>query len=258
MDRISQKLNFCGIYMITNFVNNKRYIGSSIHIGQRLWEHRSELRHNRHSNVHLQKAWNKYGEDNFNFAILEKCSPDERFKREQFYVDTLKPEYNICVEIVENPPISKNTRKKHSETRKKLMAEGIIPLTNNKPVYVYYKDGSFVGKWESIRKAAQALGLHYSSACRVIQGLDFQNKGYKFFTEEQFNLQPFEKPTRKGRKGKRKTYILSDGTSQMEFKGLEEVANYVGISPHSILQYIQKGLRLKKKYMIHKYCRATE
>lgn len=31
------------------------------------------------------------------------------------------------------------------------MREGMIKITNNKPVYVYYKDGSFIGKWDSIR-----------------------------------------------------------------------------------------------------------
>lgn len=64
------------------------------------------------------------------------------------------------------------------------MAEGIIPITNNKPVYVYYKDGSFIGKWESIRKAAEVLGVHYSSACNVFKGRYSQVKGYKFFNEE--------------------------------------------------------------------------
>jgi hypothetical protein len=33
MEKISRKLNFCGIYMLVNYVNNKKYIGSSKHIG---------------------------------------------------------------------------------------------------------------------------------------------------------------------------------------------------------------------------------
>lgn len=258
MDRISKKLNFCGIYMITNYVSNKRYIGSSVNIGQRLWTHRSELRHNSHPNSHLQNAWNKYGEDNFNYAILETCNPEERFEREQYYVNTLHPEYNICVEVVQNPPKSEDTRRKHSLTRKKLMAEGIIPITNNKPVYVYYKDGSFVGKWESVRQAAKAVGVHYSSAYRVVQGHDFQNKGYKFFTEEQHDMQPFEKPTRKGRTHKSTYYLVTDGETEIILHGTQEVADYLGIKKSSVCQFISKGLRAKRKYRIYKYCRATE
>lgn len=252
MDRISVKMNFCGIYMITNYVSNKRYIGSSINVGQRLWTHRSELRHNSHPNAHLQNAWNKYGEENFNYTILEKCTPENRFEREQYYVDALKPEYNICVEVVQNPPKSEDTRKKHSTTRKRLMAEGVIPITNNKLVFVYYKDGSFVGKWESIRKAAKAIGIHYSSACRVLQGLDFQNSGYKLFTEEQHNIQPFSKPTNKGKIGRRASYLVTDGETEVVLQGYQAVADYVGIKKNSVGQFIRLGLPIKKKYKILK------
>lgn len=258
MDKISKNLQFCGIYMITNYVNNKRYIGSSKNIAQRLWTHRSNLRHNRHSNEHLQNAWNKYGEENFNFTVLEKCKIENQYEREQFYVDLLKPEYNICIEIVKNPPINLTSRQKHSETRKKLIASGIIPLTNNKPVYVYYKDGSFIGTWPSIRKAANALNIHYDGACRVIQGKDYQTKGYRFFTEKQNDIVPFEKPSNKGKDGKSKEYIVTNGVEIMKFYGRKRVAAYFGLKTTSISQYIKKKMKIKGKYMIYLNCRATE
>lgn len=260
MEKISRKLNFCGIYMLVNYVNNKKYIGSSKHIGQRLWEHRSNLRHNKHDNAHLQNAWNKYGECNFNYIILEKCSEDKQYEREQYYIDTLKPEYNICIEVAKNPPSSIESRIKQSNTRKRLMAEGIIPITNNKPVYVYYKDGSFIGKWESIRKAAEVLGVHYSSACNVFKGRYSQVKGYKFFNEEQSNMQPFEKPSRKGIQGKKKiqyTVIDSEGTTLI-FNGAKSVADYFNIKETSVYQCIRKNLKIRGKYMIYKSCRSTE
>lgn len=50
------------------------------------------------------------------------------------------------------------------------MAKGLIAITHNIPVWVYYKDGSFIGKWESIRKAAKDLNIHYSSAIKVNTG----------------------------------------------------------------------------------------
>lgn len=250
MDKISKQLNFCGIYMITNYITNKRYIGSSINIGQRLWTHRSELRHNLHPNSHLQNSWNKYGENNFNYTILEHCNPEIRFEREQYYVDLFKPEYNICVEVVQNPPKTLDTRKKHSVTRKKLIAEGIISLTNNKPVFVYYKDGSFVGKWESIRKAANALNVHYSGACRVIQGKDFQCKGYKFFIEEQKEMKPFNKPKCKYKD--RTYYVVSDGITEVILLGQKAVAEYTGITKQCVGEYIKKKFKAKGKYTIYK------
>jgi group I intron endonuclease len=37
----------------------------------------------------------KYGYCNFSLDILEYCEPSILIKREQYYIDTLNPEYNI-------------------------------------------------------------------------------------------------------------------------------------------------------------------
>ena len=252
MNAISKNLSFCGIYMIVNLLNNHKYIGSSVNIKRRLEVHRSNLRHNHHDNPHLQNAWNKYGEDNFVFNILERCSKDERFEREQYYVNSIKPEYNICIDIVDNPPSSEKSRIKQSNTRKRLMANGEIPITNNTPVYVYYKDGSFVGYWESIRKAAQALHIHYSSACRCLQGKDFQVKGYKFFKENQDHIIPFAKPKSKGSSKKKfKVTDLITG-DVLYFIGREQIAEYFGTTYKTIGIYIGGKHKLKNRYMIYK------
>jgi hypothetical protein len=50
---------------------------------------------NKHSNQHLQNSWNKYGEQNFRFEIVEECYPSDCITREQHYFDTLHPQYNI-------------------------------------------------------------------------------------------------------------------------------------------------------------------
>lgn len=253
MNTITKDLSFCGIYMLINKVNGHRYVGSSRNIRIRLWKHRSLLRHNKHENPHLQNAWNKYGEENFDYSILEKCTEEERFKREQFYIDTLKPEYNIALEAIEQPPVTESSRKKHSQTRIKLMAEGIIGVTNNTPVYVYYKDGSFVGYWESIRKAAKALNMHYSSACRCIQGHDFQSKGYRFFKEKQDYVAPFKKPTVEGKQHLSDFIVVNTETGEtMNFKGRQAIADYFNVNKLSIAIYIGGKHKLKRKYMIYR------
>ena len=253
MNPISKKYEFCGIYMIVNQLNNHKYIGSSINIRTRLWKHRSLLRHQYHSNAHLQNAWNKYGEENFYFTVLEKCTEEERFSREQYYVDTLHPEYNICIDIVDNPPATEETRRKHSATRKKLMQEGKIGVTNNTPVFVYNSNGSFVGEWESIRKAAKALGLHYSSACRCIQGLDFQNKGYRFFKTKQDKVDPFRKP--KGGSSKTKVWFVVtniETNESIKLLGRQAVADYLGTTFKTIGIYIGGKHKYKRKYTIYR------
>lgn len=64
-------INYNGIYIITNLVNGKVYIGKTEEsFKRRWWHHVSSLNGNYHKNNHLQSAWNKYGEKNFKFEIL--------------------------------------------------------------------------------------------------------------------------------------------------------------------------------------------
>jgi group I intron endonuclease len=59
-----------GIYKITNTVNNKVYVGSSVKMKRRLSEHCNKLRKGKHDNPTLQRDWNAYGEDSFKFEAI--------------------------------------------------------------------------------------------------------------------------------------------------------------------------------------------
>jgi len=59
-----------GVYSFINIVNGKQYIGSAKDFYIRLNEHLN----NKKSNVSLQKAFNKYGLDKFNWVIYEYFS----------------------------------------------------------------------------------------------------------------------------------------------------------------------------------------
>jgi hypothetical protein len=78
-----------GIYAIVNQKTGMYYIGSSRALGQRLRQHRSDLRGKRHRNDYLQKAWSKYGEGAFRFCILEFCEECDLLAREQHCLDEL-------------------------------------------------------------------------------------------------------------------------------------------------------------------------
>jgi group I intron endonuclease len=84
-----------GIYRITNTINGKCYIGSTVNFNSRWSHHKANLNKGKHHSRHLQKAWNKYGESVFVFSILETCAIDELSQREQHYIDLHKPEYNM-------------------------------------------------------------------------------------------------------------------------------------------------------------------
>lgn len=76
----------CGIYKITNLVNNKVYIGQSIDVESRFYAHLYMLRNKVHYNSHLQNTWDKYGENNFKFEIIEECRYELLDDREKYYI----------------------------------------------------------------------------------------------------------------------------------------------------------------------------
>jgi len=86
-----------GIYQIVNKVNGKRYIGSARRMQFRLWWHRSTLKHQKHSNPHLQAAWNLYGAENFSFEAVLICDATQLLIKEQQLIDFIGMEnlYNI-------------------------------------------------------------------------------------------------------------------------------------------------------------------
>ena len=77
-----------GVYKILNVVTNKVYIGSAAKsFNARFDSHRHGLRNKIHHNKHLQSAWNKYGEMNFEFIIIKRCVPQRCIELEQFYIN---------------------------------------------------------------------------------------------------------------------------------------------------------------------------
>lgn len=116
-----------GIYCIENIKNNKKYIGQSIDVNLRLSNHKSALRHNRHRNIHLQDAWNKYGEENFNFYIICECAEEELDDKECCYIsefNCMNPSYGYNFESGgnKNKHPSDNSRQKMSESHIGLQA----------------------------------------------------------------------------------------------------------------------------------------
>ena len=85
-----------GIYRWINNENGKSYIGSSVNLSARLYRYFS-LAHiivqSKHSII--CKSLVKYGYASFSFEILEYCNKNDVLVREQYYLDLLKPEYNI-------------------------------------------------------------------------------------------------------------------------------------------------------------------
>lgn len=85
------------IYSIFNTITNQCYIGSAINFDSRKNQHLSQLRNGVHGNIKLQRSFDKYKEPSFVFSILEDVENRKLLiNREQHYIDTLNPFFNIA------------------------------------------------------------------------------------------------------------------------------------------------------------------
>lgn len=187
-----------GIYLITNIIENKNYVGRSVNCFERFSKHKSLLRKNIHHNQHLQNSWNKYGNENFIFEIIDECYIEYLPSLENWWCNMLNVHdreygYNIeptgsfgriCAsnETKEKIRIS-NTGKKCSEetklilreinTGKKCSEETKSILRNNKlnqPIDVYDNLGNFIQTYKSIRDCSRNLNIDNKCIKRCILG----------------------------------------------------------------------------------------
>ena len=84
------------VYKITNLLNNDFYIGSTINLYKRYYTHLQDMKTKKRTCVKLNRSVNKYGIDNFKFEIIAKCPIEYVIKLEQWFIDNLKPQYNIA------------------------------------------------------------------------------------------------------------------------------------------------------------------
>jgi group I intron endonuclease len=92
----------CGIYKIENIITGDFYIGQSINLKKRKYQHFYELKRNKHYNKYLQYSYNKYENKNFEFSILLYCDANNLTFYEQLLVDNLNPTFNLCLECVDS------------------------------------------------------------------------------------------------------------------------------------------------------------
>ncbi len=113
-----------GIYRIYCKANDKSYYGQTSDYNKRVIDHKKQLRHvskNKHHCVHLQNAWNLYGESEFEFLLVETCNPEQLNEREQWYFDTYGPtgklfNTSLCAESTRRGvAVSEETKQKLRE-----------------------------------------------------------------------------------------------------------------------------------------------
>lgn len=83
-----------GVYQIECLSNNKKYIGVSKDIQRRWREHRSLLFKGLHHSSDMQKDYNQYGENSFEFKVIKECEYAEAKSLEEQLIQKNQPEYN--------------------------------------------------------------------------------------------------------------------------------------------------------------------
>lgn len=109
-----------GVYVISNTIDGRQYVGSTVTFKRRFRDHARFLRDGKHQNKYLQNAWNKYGEEAFVFSVIEYVADASKLiEREQAWMGELKPKYNLC-------KYAGNTlgRKHSAETKRRLSEAG--------------------------------------------------------------------------------------------------------------------------------------
>ena len=227
--KIDTKLNEkSGIYMITNTKSNKRYIGSSKNLYIRLLTHRRLLLKNNHYNNHLQNSFNANIIEDFIISVLEFCEEENLIKREQFFIDMLKPEFNIVTEVLE---------------------KGVI----GKKIHQYSLNGEYIKSYDYIVDACRENNIHQSTICRFLNGTYKKGGDYLWSLELKEKLTPYIKPKRNLSKLYNSVIVTNIETSEiLTFDSLKECANYFGMFPSEISKGIKTKRKFKRKFIIEK------
>lgn len=175
-----------GIYQIKNLVNNKMYIGSSVNIANRWTQHLALLNLNKHPNLHLQKSWDKYGKENFTFAILEEIFTTENiFIKEKEYILKFNTINSINGYNKSLPDMNGYTPM--SKEGKKRFVSSIIKRSKN--ILLLNKEtGELEKEYESIGLLVKDLNLPNSKKVyEVLTKKRVAYKGYIFIYKEDYD-----------------------------------------------------------------------
>lgn len=127
-------LKNAGVYCIANTIDEKVYIGSTVDLKRRWREHKRMLERDQHSNIKLQRAWNKYGSEVFVFSVLEyETDPDKLLEAEQRWMNwfqafkrgkgyNINPSAHSFAAVWQNP----QTRAAQSERVKRLWQDQVL------------------------------------------------------------------------------------------------------------------------------------
>lgn len=214
-------MKLCGIYIIKNKINNSIYVGQSKNIFHRWIHHKSLLKNNCHNNPHLQHSWNKYGEQAFEFSIIELCSKQQLNEKEIYWANKYKGNLlNVKKCGTQNYILTAETKSKISNARK-----GHIVSKETRDKISNTQKGKKL-KEETKRKMSMARKGHKVSA-KTKNKISMAHKGKHLNPDTEF-------PKKK---------VILDG--EMIFESLNECGRYLNVQSGTVHRAIKKQYKCK-------------
>jgi len=229
------------IYKIINIVNGKFYLGSSIKIKKRKSTHFSKLKHNNHHCIHLQRAYNKYGKDNFIFEIINSC--DNCLKEEQVLLNNLDWSecYNISKFAGGGDNISNHPNKE--EIIKKLT---LILDQNKHKIKPRFKKEN--GNWKGGKTFCQCGTRINSNTKTCIKCQNRNGVNNPFFGKihsDETKLKLSDESKQRGYMGSQEKAVIIDET---EYKSVSFASRELLVTPNTIINRIRNNKFPKYRY----------
>jgi group I intron endonuclease len=241
-----------GIYTIYCSLNNKYYVGYSKNLKKRIGQHKLRLKKNIHQNIFLQRAYNKYGKDAFEFDILENCEEQFLCSLEHYWCNMLnthnkKYGYNIL------PTHPNKINSGHSlETILKMKnATKICEHRENrrKKIIIYSLNGEFIEIVNSILEAANKLNTNTGN---IVHGLKSKSKCVSnhlialYKKDTRMLIKPYIKST-----GHQVFLKVLVDENVKYYKSFREAAKDIAISRSYITKYLDTNIPYKRS-LTHK------
>lgn len=238
------KENKCGVYCWNNLITGKIYIGSSTSLYRRFRNYFSlEYIKNVRGSSLICKALLKYGFYNFSLDILEYCESSDLIKREQYYIDLLKPEYNILKVAGSNfgykhrkDTILKMKNRVHSEKSK----AKIRATANNRIITEETK-----AKWRVAARLRRGVkrGIEFSiNLSKVRRGIKYKSH-IKYSKNINKNMK-YETKLKLSSRVQGVNVRIFDRSNNFikEFTSMTSAAKYIGVDRKTISKIFETGV----------------
>ena len=209
-----------GVYLWLNNINNKIYVGSSVNLTTRFYKYYSVKNLTLH-NTTINNALLKYGFSNFSLAIIEYiANKEDIIKREQYYLDLLKPEYNI------------------------------LKIAGSRLGYKHREETLELFKKRKLTEEARK-NLSIASTGRILtpeirEKLSNKRKGIRLSEETRAKISDAAIKL----VGVKLNIINIETNEILSFNSLTNAANYLNVSRTAISKALKTGKNLKKIYVI--------